>query len=306
MQVIVWDGKPISSPGIYRGVSMDAYHGRLTVKPSASRSGLWKIFDKSPAHYFKSSYLNPDRIDEEESEPLSFGRAAHHLLLGESAFYEQFAVRPDKWDSWRTNDAKTWRAEQVLDGKTVIEPKHIEAIRGMAASLAAQPLVRAGILNGLIEHSMVWQDEETGIWLKIRPDGIPTDAADFADLKTIADISDDGIERAIGDTGLNMQGAMVAMGCRAVMKREMESFSLVFSEKTAPFCARVKTLKPDDLALGEEQVRASLRMFARCLDTGRWPGPGGEQTDAEYVEMKPWKRTQILHRLALIEQELAA
>jgi hypothetical protein len=81
----------------------------------------------------------------------------------------------------------------------------------------------------------------------------------------------------------------------------MNSFSLVFSEKTKPHCARVKTLKPADLELGEQQVRVALRMFARCLDRGIWPGPGGEQSDAEFVEIKPFHRTRIENRLAVLE-----
>ena len=89
--------------------------------------------------------------------------------------------------------------------------------RSEVASPAEEPLIKAGILNGLVEHTMVYQDKETGVWIKVRPDCVPTDGADISDLKTIADITDDGIEKAIGDTGLNMQGAMVGEACREVL-----------------------------------------------------------------------------------------
>lgn len=306
MHIIPFDGKPIAQAGLYSGVSMDRYHGQLTAGASASRSSLWKIVDQSLAHYWVESYLNPHRVEAEESDALVLGRAAHHLLLGEADFAKHFAVRPHKWDSWRTNDAKSWRAQQQLDGLTVVEPKHIEIVRGMADSLAREPLVRAGILNGLIEHTIVHRDEETGIWLKVRPDAIPNDSADFSDLKTCADVTDEGIESSIGEYGYHMQGAMVGMACRAVLGREMTSFSLVFVEKKPPHCARIVTLKPADLELGEKQVRMALRLFRRALDTNHWPGPGGHQTDAAYVEMKPWHRSRAEHRLAVLEQELAA
>lgn len=32
----LWDGKPISEPGIYRKIPMDDYHDQLTVGPSIS------------------------------------------------------------------------------------------------------------------------------------------------------------------------------------------------------------------------------------------------------------------------------
>jgi hypothetical protein len=53
---------------------------------------------------------------------------------------------------------------------TVLLPGQIEIIRGMHASLQAHPLITGGILDGAIEHSLIWQDEETGIWLKARGD----------------------------------------------------------------------------------------------------------------------------------------
>jgi hypothetical protein len=310
MNVTAWDGEPISTPGIYKNIPMEAYHGQLTVGPSISSSGLRKIFSLSPAHFYAESYLNPNRAEQKDSEALILGRGAHHLLLGEADFSRHFAIRPAElngsaWNSNRT-DCKQWLAHCREQGLTVLLPAQIEAIRGMARGLHEHPLVRAGVLNGLIEHSIVWQDEETGIWLKVRPDAIPTDDLDFSDLKTCADISDDGIERAISDRGYHVQGALVGKACRAVLKREMNSFSDVFSEKAEPYCARVKTLKPCDLELGEKQINAALRVFARCLERQVWPGPGGEQTDAEYVEIKPWARTQIERRLEIMEQELAA
>ena len=61
--------------------------------------------------------------------------------------------------------------------------------RSEVASLAEEPLIKAGILNGLVEHTMVYQDKETGVWIKVRPDCVPTDGADISDLKTIADMS---------------------------------------------------------------------------------------------------------------------
>ena len=310
MTPITWNGEPIAKPGLYRGIGMEAYHGQLTTGPSVSSSGLRTIFTASPAHYFVESYLNPDREEQEASQAFIFGRGAHHLLLGEEDFARYFVVRPEKlngtvWNSNRT-DCKEWLAGAAEAGLTVLLPAQIAAIRGMARGLAAHPLIGAGILNGLIEHSMVWQDAETGVWLKVRPDAIPNDAADFADLKTTVSVSHDALTRTIGEYGYQVQAALVGMACREVLGREMTSFSLVFSEKTPPHCARVVTLKPSDIELGEQQARMAIRMFARCVERGDWPGPGGTQSDAEYIELPTWSRGRIETRMALLEQELAA
>ena len=138
--------------------------------------------------------------------------------------------------------------------------------------------------------------------MKIRPDAIPTDGPEVADLKTIADISDDGIERAIGDTGIFLQGAMT----RRVMHllgMEFSSFSPVFIEKKAPSWCRVRTLTDGDLQDGDDVLDASLEAYARCLERNVWPGPGGEQTDASYAQMSEWKRREIKRKLELMQKD---
>jgi hypothetical protein len=305
MNIIRWDGSKISEPGIYVGIDMKSYHGDLCVGPSISSSGLRKIFNNSLEEYFDSSYLNPNRDEDDDNQNFIFGRACHFLLLGEARFKDHFVVRPEKIgaQAWNGNATvcKEWLAHCEGLGLTVLKPADILAIRGMAEGLQKNALVKQGILNGLIEHSIIYRDEETGIWVKCRPDSIPTDALDCSDLKSMADVSDASIDKSIGDYLYNVQGALVGQAFRAVVGREMSSFSLVCSRKTRPFSARVKTLKPADLELGEQIIHASLRLFADALASGKWPGPGGEQTDASYAEITPWRRRDIEYRLELLK-----
>lgn len=317
MQIIQWNGKRVSRPGIYREIPMrndegTGYHQNVAVKPSISSSGIRTIFSQSAAHYFNDSYLNPNAEPGKTSEPMLFGRAAHHLLLGEADFLRHFVIRPETYKDeeakskpWNSNSrtCRAWLKEAAAQQKDVLTLSQLERIRGMAESLKREPLIRAGILNGCIEHSIIWRDEETGVWLKVRPDAIPAVDMSFADLKTIEDITDDGIERAISDHDLHVQGALVGMACRAVLGREMESFSLVFAEKKAPYCVRVRELMPEDLALGEQQIRAVLPIFAKSVETGVWHGPGGGQVDAQYAGVTPWRKKQIERRLAVLASE---
>ncbi len=317
MQIIQWNGKPVSRPGIYREIPMrndegTGYHQNVAVKPSISSSGIRTIFSKSPAHYFATSYLNPNAAEGKQTEPMLFGRAAHHLLLGEADFLKHFVIRPEtyrdeeaKSKPWNANAraCREWLKEAKAAKLDVITTAQLTRIRGMAESLKGEPLIRAGILNGAIEHSMIWRDEATGVWLKARPDAIPAVDMSFADLKSIDDITDEGIERAISDNDLHVQGALIGMGCRALFGREMESFSLVFAEKAEPNCVRVRELTGADLALGEQQIRAVLPIFAKAVETGVWHGPGGGQVDAQYAEVTPWRKKAIERRLQVLASE---
>lgn len=302
MKIIKWDRKPITQPGIYSGVPMDVYHGpNLCDGPSISSSGLRKLSNQSPAHYWVESPYNPDRIEREETASLTLGRAAHHLLLGEDDFNTLYVVRPDKWDSWRTNDAKAWKAAQEAEGRTVLLSTQLEVIRGMARSLAAHPLIDAGILNGAIEQTIVWKCKDTGVWLKARPDAIPNDAGDFADLKTTTSVQTADLARTIAEYGYHQQAALIASGWHAITGKDVASFSFVFVESKPPFCTRIVTLKDADLARGERQNFVAVKAFAKCMETGEWPGPGG--ADAEYLELPTWAQTRIDNQLELAEAQ---
>lgn len=297
MKEIAWDGGLISSPGLYRGVPMAAYHARLTTTPSVSSSGLRTIWSQSPAHYYDASYLNPNRPAPEERPHFSVGRAAHHLLLlGRRGFDEEFVIRPERWSDWRSKEARQWKADQVEAGKTVITMGELEDIVGMAKALGAHPVVKAGILDGLVERTIVYKDPETGVFCKSRPDAIPADDL-YADLKTTASISTASLQRSITDFGYHAQGALVRSAVRAI-GLDMDSFALIFVEKSRPYCVRVVTLKSEDLDRGESQNRVALHKFAHGIETGEWPGPG-DQYDAEPIGLMPYAIDRIDARLSL-------
>lgn len=293
-----WNGNKIGIPAIYKGIPIETYHGDLCVEPSVSSSGLRLLMRESPAHFWAQSIYNPRRAEEkEESAAKIIGRAAHHLLLGEADFSKMFVQRPDEIDgaAWQGNRkvCKQWIADQREAGLTVLKDEDIERIRGMAESLARHPIIKAGILNGSIERSLVWKDTQTGVWMKARPDAMPNDSLDFGDLKTTASIHYDDLMRTIGDYGYHQQAALVGEGCRELLKQKMQSFNLVFIESKAPFCIRVVALKDNVLDLGERMNRAAVKKFADCWKKKSWPGPADEQSDAQPIEIPEWQAKQM-------------
>ena len=300
MNVLKWDGKPISAPGIYEGVDIEVYHsGKLCVGPSISSSGLRTIFSESEAHYWDASPLNPNRAPQKEAQHFSLGRAVHHALLGEAFFSKIFVVRPDKiFDpkedkgagkdvDWNGNRGVcgAWIKEAKNLGKTVLTGEDLANIQGMAVALGKESLVRAGALNGRIECTMAWVDKETGVWLLARPDVIPTDSGDFVDLKTTRSVLFKDLTRTLADYGYHQQGALVSEGYEILTGRKISSFSLYFVESSRPFCARLMQLKDHDLDLGRQQNRNALRRFVAGINSGDWPGPGGRQDAVQYIEI---------------------
>lgn len=297
----------IDKPGVY-SILMDTYHGDCCVGPSISSSGLRTIFSASPAHYFDKSYLNPRRTEgDPDKEAFVLGRAAHHLLLGEDAFSTLFIMRPEKIEGepWQGNRTvcRAWLKQQAKEGRTVLLPSQVETIRGMARSLAANPLVAAGILNGKIEQSFIWQDKATGVWLKSRPDAVPNDSGDFSDLKSSKSVGF-ALDRDVSKYRYDMQAALTKMGAEATLKLKMESFSFVFVEKTSPYCVDILSLAPDDIEQAEADLRVAIDTFAYCLRTGNWFGPSGTQNDARWVHISEWTRKEAEMRRDFLRREI--
>lgn len=310
--IIKWDGQKITKPGIYAGIPIDVYHSDCCDAPSMSSSNLREIVNDSPADYWDHSYLNPAaEPDDTENKALILGRAVHHLILGEKNFAASFVIQPEKYTHpkegvkpWSNNATvcKEWHAAQRAAYKTVITSADVETIKGMAKSLARDEMVRAGLLNGLVEHSLFWRDKPTGIWLKIRPDTIPTlpvnsggHSADVSDLKTIVGVDYHDCSKSLEERGYFMQAALIRQGLKAVLNIDVATFSMVYVAKKRPFSTRPMLLDDDDMALGDIANRVGLDVAARCLKEGEWPGPGrGPGRDTiEKVQMSKFARERV-------------
>lgn len=285
MNITHYFGGKITQPGIYAGVPMDRYHsGDICDGPSISSSGLRTIEGQSPAHYWAYSPLNPLRHEPKPKDEFDFGRAAHHLLLGEADFARHFAVRPDKWNDYRTDAAKNWRDDCRAHGYTPITPDDLTAIRGMAAALQSVPLASA-LLTGEAELSIFWKDARTGVWLKSRPDAIPAIGEALADYKTVVDASDLGCMKSMTNFGYAMQMALASEGLYQVTGRRIDDDAhiLIFQEKTPPYAVNIKSVAPEVITLARGQVRRAIDTFARCLEAGEWPAYGSADCAPLYL-----------------------
>lgn len=301
---------PISRPGIYAGISLDDYHSTLvTPGPSVSSSGLRRLWQTSPAHFYAAWEYNPNRIEETASEAMILGAAAHHLLLGEDDFQTHYVMRPetlkgeDGLKPWQGNRkaCREWLTEQRRAGRTVLTPAQIDTIRGMAKSLARHPDVSDGqILYGEIERSGFIRDKETGLWLRIRPDAWPIDG-DFCDLKTIVSISNLAIWSAMREHAYHQQGALVWEVIEG-LGLPFDSFSLLFVEKDPPYAVRRATLSDDALVRGRRQNREMLRTIAECIDRNEWPAP----LDIDALDVSKAEAERIDARLDQLETDRAA
>ena len=270
----VWDGQTITEPGVYSGVSNAAYHRRADIcaGPSISSGGLRRIETTSLAHYYATCPYNPGRVDEDDdSEALIFGRAAHTLLLGEEGFKTEYLIRPDAYPdakgdekAWNGNATwcRKWLADAARAGKTVLTKAQLDRIVGMAEAMARHPTIRGGILNGQIERSVFWRDPLTGVWLKSRPDALPEDDLTLVDLKSCASAHPLAVRKAISDHGYEQQLALAEDGLRETRGQIIRERVLVFVESKRPHAINIKPVVEDAINWGRRQNRRAIDRFA--------------------------------------------
>ena len=200
--------------------------------------------------------------------------------------------KPDgtNWSN-KATICRAWHVEQANANKTVVTFEQLERIKWMADSLSRNSIIQAGALNGKIERSMI--AHIGSLALRARPDVVPTDGGDFADLKTAHSVDYDGLSKSIFNHGYHIQAAVVRMVAREIMPDDWSfgEFLLVFIEKSPPFDVVPVVLKDVDIDLGEQQARKALKTLEQCISNNKWPGVAGD--DLGFVEMPGWGRTRI-------------
>ena len=291
------DGEQITEPGAYR-VSMDHYHTQeICPGPSVSSTGLRKIALESPHAFWKTWNGNPDRYPPRpQSDSLILGKAAHCLILGDEVFDEQFAFVPGdapkkptsvqvanferdgKWSDAAAEGGPWWAEfDKKAQGRMLLTSEQVQKIQYMSENLAANPLCVELLRSDLVEISMIWQDPATGIWVKARPDCIPTNGTDVGDLKTFAPKSKNLIlsaQRSITDYGYALQMALALMGAEAVFGTSATTAGLVFTQTSEPYEALPIMVDEDTLYWSRVLIRGALDKMGECLKSGDWPGVG--------------------------------
>lgn len=282
-----WDGKPVTAPGIIKGMPIEVYHSDCCDGPSISSSGLREIAppEGCPLKFWDTSYLNPNRAEEEPKEHFSLGHAVHTLLLGEDGFRDKFVVLPEEYPDYKTKAAREWRDEQIAAGKHVLRRDALENIVGMAERVANDQTF-VDHLRGRVERSLFYRDRKTGVWVKARPDSIPADTI-VADLKTTTDASERGCLNAIKKYNYHQQMASISTAIEQITGTRTTDHVLLFIETKRPWAYNIKPVDNQYIWYGERQNRAALDIFAECMKTGFWPtyyGSGYTASPSDYFE----------------------
>lgn len=242
-----------------------------------SASGLKEIL-RSPAHY--QAYLRGE--SRKETPAMFLGTAVHARLLEPHLYASDYVIAP-----LADRRLKEYREFEVANaGKKILSPEQGAIIDGIAESVARHTSADTLLRGGLVEHTIIWEDEETGIWLKIRPDClcVDFDTGICLDVKKTTDASRQAFRLSCDRYLYDLQAALYLEGLRQVFKRDFD-FVFLPVEEAAPYGCALYGASDDMLQDGKRLFRKALRELKRCRDTNLWPS---YQPDGDY-ELLDWR-----------------
>ncbi|EAZ4510978.1 exodeoxyribonuclease VIII [Salmonella enterica] len=253
-------------PGIYYDIPNEAYHAG----PGVSKSQLDDIAD-TPAIYL---WRKNAPVDTEKTKSLDTGTAFHCRVLEPEEFSKRFIIAPEfnRRTSAGKEEEKTFLEECTRAGRTVLTAEEGRKIELMYQSVMALPLgqwlVESG---GYAESSVYWEDPETGILCRCRPDKIIPEFHWIMDVKTTAEIQ--RFRTAYYDYRYHVQDAFYSDGYRAQFG-EIPTFVFLVASTTAE-CGRypveIFMMGEDAKLAGQREYRRNLQTLAECLNNDEWP-----------------------------------
>lgn len=248
-------------PGIYNHITNAEYH-----KGAGLGSSDLKQLLRSPAHYLAAK-LTPT----EPTPEMLRGSLIHTLIL-----------EPDKFDAeYVVGEFKIRRGKEydklVADnaGKVAISCDELADAQAVVTAFHAQCLDNPELMKlftgGIRENSVYWEDKDTGILCKARPDIITSDSV-IVDLKTARDASFDAFQRAVVDYQYHVSAAHYLDGVGEIHGKYPTEFILVVIETKEPYPVAIYRLAQKAIDFGEAQVKKALERYSLAVTENVWAG----------------------------------
>ena len=272
----------VPEPGIYtpEQAPMSVYHNEWDC---VGRSLLKNLDEGVPADAIRSRTVKVNPTPQ-----MQWG-TAFGLLLFEPEEFDKQCVRkpimsgPNADEEFRGKGAReraeAWKEQHA--GKVWVNGSEWDELHTAAKVVRQTPAAKRLLSEQLeIEHSIVWDDEATGLRCKARPDVLFPRVGCSGDLKTTSGgLSDRDLAKYVVNYYADLQAAMVMRGLKAHGRPFRAHHLIVLSRGHVPLC-RVVTMSLDSrqdpswLERGEAQFDAFLAEWANCTRTGEFPDWG--------------------------------
>ena len=139
--------------------------------------------------------------------------------------------------------------------------------------------------TGKAEQSYFWEDKETGLGCKCRPDYLLEDGGTIVDLKTTTDASYRGFLKSISNFRYHVQSGWYMNGLEQATGTRPERFIFIAVEKTAPYGIGVYEADLYMTVNGYDQARIDLQKIAKWKEEENYPN---YCTEIQQISLPSW------------------
>ena len=239
-------------------LSNEEYHA----DPAVSASHLHQVA-RSGYHYW-ARCVSANRQPPKPAAAMTTGSLVHCATLEPNELLRRYGIAPDR----RTKVGKEAAAQMLAEGIEPVSESDLGQAQRMASAVRFHPYAAELLSAGKPETSIWWDDAETGLRCKCRPDWINGPVC--IDLKTTTDASPRGFAKSVASFRYHVQAAHY-LACDL-----FERFIFIAVEKEAPFAVACYELDADALAEGQRLRDRDLQRIANCRAMAAWPGYGDE------------------------------
>lgn len=252
-------------------MSNEEYHAHQSV----SKSGL-DLINRSPAHYYHA-------VRTEATRAMDIGTAIHCAILEPSRFETQYLLLRDVTDRRKSEykeAVKQYGSEFVLTGPEA------DRVVGMRESIRMNNRATMRLdAPGNAEVSIITKDPETGVAVRCRFDWLSL-CGNAVDLKKTQDVRTDEFSRTVARYRYHVQAAFYSDVYEWETGERLQEFSFLAVEEHMPHANRIFILDDEAIREGRKLYRENLNTYARCLDSGQWPGI--TQDEDELLSLPMW------------------
>lgn len=270
----------LPGPGLYPGMPMEDY----LALPYMSSSRLEKM-RRSPLQFRHSLEAEPETTD-----ALERGTALHMAVLepdlfeghyvtigqcegvkgdGERCQY-QGSVYRDGQSFCKTHDPA--KGEPLAPGLTVLKADLYESVLGMRDAVLAHPRARTLFEGaGLFEATVIFDDPETGVRCRIRPDRLVRRAGMMVEVKTTRDAAPWKFPADAERLGYFRKLALYRRGLRAI-GWPYSHIAVLALEPSPPFDLLPYLADEDDLDRADREITRLLGRYQDCTQDDHFPG----------------------------------
>jgi exodeoxyribonuclease VIII len=234
-----------------------------------SKSGL-DLINRAPALYYER-YLNPNASPQKETPALIIGSAAHCAVFEPAEFGKRYAVAPhcDR----RTKEGKEIWANFLEHSKGLIplDAESATMVERIMESVRGHRTAQYLLKDGIAEAPIFWNDEETEVDCKARPDWLTPDNV-IIDLKTTEDASPRGFAQSVKKYRYDVQAAFYSDGLEEATGKPCNGFFFVAVEKHPPYLVGWYFIGNEDLKEARQKYKKNLMTYGFCKKSGIWHG----------------------------------